>query len=182
MAVRPALNPGTKRVFTVVAWLSIVVILAVTAYGVIESLYGTKQAVGQTLVDVYWPFPPYFAQPVTYFSVASVAFFYSGLRIWEDRISRWPTVLLSFLQLFGFIVAFSSAYEVLYNFMLWGSTYSIACANSIIAHTACNPDVIISTYPVPWNLVFATRAFAALFVISGYSVYYLRHLSGSSVI
>ncbi|MDA4124136.1 MAG: hypothetical protein OK438_01605 [Thaumarchaeota archaeon] len=181
MATGPTLTPGTRRVFRVVTWLSFVTILVVATYGVVAS-YGTKLPVGQTLVDVYWPISPYFAQPVTYFSVACIAFFYAGLRIWQERIMRWPPALLSFLQLFGFVVAFSSAYEVLYNFMLWGSTYSIACANSIIAHTPCNPDVIISSYPVPWNLVFATRAFAALFVISGYSVYYLRRLSGSELI
>ncbi len=181
MASGPPLSPGTRRVFTVITYLSFFTILAITIYGVVAS-YGTKLPVGETLVDVYWPISPYFAQPVTYFSVACVAFFYAGLRIWEGRISKWPPALLAFLQLFGFIVAFSSAYEVLYNFMLWGSTYSIACANSIIAHQACNPDVIISNYPVPWNLVFATRAFSALFVISGYSVYYLRRLTGSSII
>jgi hypothetical protein len=168
-------------VFTAVAWVSLAIIVVVSVYGVVAS-YGTKLPVGETLVNVYWPISPYFAQPVTYFSVACVALFYSGLRIGEARISRWPPALLSFLQLVGFIVAFSSAYEVLYNFMLWGSTYSIACANSIIANQPCNPDVIISNYPIPWNLVFATRAFSALFVISGYSVYYLRRLTGSSLI
>jgi len=161
--------------YATIAWLSVFAIVAVTLYGLAESLYGSKQAVGQVWVDVYWPFPPYFAQPVTYFSVACVALFYSGLRLMENRISRWPPWLLSLLQMFGFVVAFSSAYEVLYNFMLWGATYSILC----VGQTTCNPDTFSSTYPVPWNLVFATRAFAALFVISGYSVYYIRRTNGS---
>ncbi len=172
-----ALDEGTRRVFTAVAWVSFITVVAVTAYGVIQWLSGHGGVVGSQLVNVYWPFPPYFAQPVTYFSVACVALFYTGLRLWEPRIRKWPGPVLSFLQLVGFIVAFSSAYEVLYNFMLWGATYSIACS-----HAVCNPDVIISTYPVPWNLVFATRAFSALFVISGYSVYYLRRLTKSQMV
>ena len=167
------MDKPTNRVYTFIAWLSLFTIIIVTLYGISESLYGSRQAVGEVLVDVYWPFPPYFAQPVTYFSVACVALFYSGLRLWEERISRWPSWALSFLQMFGFVVAFSSAYEVLYNFMLWGATYSILCVGKV----SCNPDTFSSTYPAPWNLVFATRAFAALFVISGYSVYFLRKMS-----
>jgi hypothetical protein len=172
-----SLDPTATLVFRVTAWVSFLVIVAVFVYGTVEAFLNPGLAVGAVLVNVYWPFPPYFAQPVTYFSVACVALFYSGMRLWASRLATWPSWLLSFLQLVGFIVAFSSAYEVLYNFMLWGSTYSIACS-----HAACNPDVVISTYPIPWNLVFATRAFSALFVISGYSVYVLRRLSGSSII
>ncbi len=164
----------TKRVFTVVAWASFVTLVVVTVFGIGESLYGTKQAVGYYFVNVYWPFPPYFAQPVTYFSVASIALFYSGLRLWQERIARWPPAMLSFLQLFGFVVAFSSAYEVLYNFMLWGAY--------CVLSQCTNPDVVTSNFPAPWSLVFATRAFAALFVISGYSVYFLRLMSKSSLI
>lgn len=176
------MDRGTRNMYAAIAWLSFAVIIAVTAYGLLESNYGSRQPVGQVLVDVYWPFPPYFAQPVTYFSVACVALFYSGLRVWEEKFSKWPQWLLLFLQVFGFVVAFSSAYEVLYNFMLWGASYSVACANEIATHAICNPDTIISTYPSPWNLVFATRAFGALFVISGYSVYFLRKTTGTRLI
>ena len=165
--------------YRIIAWASMAVIVIVTLYGVGESLFGTREPVGQYLVDVYWPFPPYFAQPVTYFSVACVALFYSGMRLWEERVAKWPTWVLSFLQLVGFVVAFSAAYEVMYNFMLWGSTYTIACAG---VHGTCNPDVLDTNYPYAWNLLFATRAFAALFVVSGYSVYYLRKLVGAGMI
>jgi hypothetical protein len=171
------MDRGTKLSFTVIAWISLFTILAVTIYGLAQSLYGTHQPVGEVLVDVYFPFPPYFAQPVTYFSVASVALFYSGLRLGEGRIAKWPPWLLSFLQIFGFVVAFSAAYEVLYNFMLWGATYSIVC----VSKAPCDPNTLISTYPAPWNLVFATRAFSALFVISGYSVYFLRRTSSTNL-
>jgi hypothetical protein len=176
------LDPTATTVFRFVAWASLLVITAVFVYGIVEALLNPGLAIGSVLVDVYWPFPPYFAQPVTYFSVACVALFYSGLRLSEGRIARWPRSALSVLQLLGFIVAFSSAYEIMYNFMLWGASYSVACASAIASHTACNPDVIFSTYPVPWNLVFATRAYSALFVISGYSVYFMRRISGSTFI
>ena len=159
--------------YKLVAWASFLTIAAVTIYGLVESLYGTGKPVGYYLVNVWFPFPPYFAQPVTYFSVACVSLFYSGLRLWEDWITRWPRWLLLFLQILGFVIAFSAAYEVLYNFMVWGALFSVACASNPV----CNPDTLSTSYPSQWSLVFATRAFSALFVISGYSVYYLRKFS-----
>jgi hypothetical protein len=171
------MNEATRRVYTVIAWVSLLVLVAVTVYGVGQSLYFSKLPVGQVLVDVYFPFPPFFAQPITYFSVASVALFYSGLRLWEDRIAKWPNWILMLLQVFGFVVAFSAAYEVIYNFMVWGALYVTACAKGI-----CNPDLLTSQYPSQWSLVFATRAFSALFVVSGYSVYFLRKFSSSALI
>jgi hypothetical protein len=35
-------------------------------------------------------------------------------------------------------------------------------------------NVLTSQISTPWNLVFATKMFAALFLISGYTVYFLR--------
>ena len=112
--------------------------------------------------------------------MACVALFYSGLRLWEDRIAKWPGWLISFFQLIGFVVAFSAAYEVMYNFMVWGSLFTQCVTLKGLAN--CSPDVLNTYYPSQWSLVFATRAFSALFVISGYSVYYLRKFSNSSLI
>jgi len=172
------MNEGTRRMYEIVAWTCFLIIVVVTVYGFVQSLYFSKQPVGQVWVDVYFPFPPYFAQPVTYFSVACVGLFYSGLRLWEERIVKWPKWLLMLLQVFGFVVAFSAAYEVMYNFMVWSALFSVACAKS----PTCDPDVLFTTYPSQWSLVFATRAFSALFVISGYSVYFLRKFSSFALI
>ncbi len=174
MTAPEPLDPGTKRIFTVVAWASFAVIIVISAYGIVEALTTFRGAVGTEWVDVYWPFPPYFAQPVTYFSVACLALFYSGLRLWEARIAKWPAGVISFLRLLGFIVAFSAAYEVIYNFVFWGAAYSEAALTS---HAAIVPDTLASDFPAPWNFVFATRIFATIFALSGYSVYFLRRLN-----
>jgi hypothetical protein len=166
-------------VYAVVAWISLAVIIVTSAYGIGEALFGAKEPWGQYFL-VYWPFPPYVAQPVTYFSVAWISLFYSGMRLWEERMAKWPRWILSFLQLIGFIVAFSAGYEVMYNFMVWGSTYAIACGG---VQGACDPNTLSTLYPYTfsWNLAFATNAYAALFVVSGYSVYYLRKVAGSGM-
>jgi hypothetical protein len=108
---------------------------------------------------------------VTYLSVACVTFFYTGLRLWQNKVAQWSQLKLATLQLAAIVLAFASAYEVLYNFMIWGSFFSI----QLLAGNA-NPNFVNSPGPTPWNLVFATKMFLALFAISGYSVYFLRRV------
>ncbi len=163
------LDEKTRRLYRIVSWVSGLTALAVVIYGAVSAVVGAP--VGESLVDVEFPFP-YFAKPISYFSVASVAFFYSSTKIWEERISRWSPARLSFLQLFSFVVAFASAYEVLYNFMLWGSIFSVEVLRGIL-----NPNIVVCCLPVTWNLTFATKVFSALFAISGYAVYFLRRIN-----
>jgi len=151
------------------------VILATWAYGVgTSALYasGSIPVIGQNMVNVEWPLP-YFAQPVTYLSVASVTFFYTGLRLWQNKVAQWSHLALSSLQLVAVVVAFATAYEVLYNFMLWGSYFGV----QVLSNSGASPNLIASPGPVPWNLVFATRMFSALFAISGYSAFFLRKVN-----
>ena len=78
----------------------------------------------------------------------------------------------SFLIFFSLIVAFGSGYEVLYNFTVWGALMSAEAFSGIL-----NPDFLNIAYPnpkTPWNLVFATKLFIALFVISLHSLYILK--------
>jgi len=172
------MDARTRSTLKVVAWVSFLTIVAVVVYGIAASLVttGSGLAIGIALVNIEWPLP-FFAKPVSYFSVACVALFYSGLRLWEDRIAKWPHHTLSFLQLVGFVVAFASAYEVLYNFMIWGAFFSVQILQGV-----SNPSFISTGVPIPWDLDFATKAFSALFVISGYSVYFLRRLTKSDLI
>jgi len=164
----------TRLMYRIVCWSSFVTIVAVLAYGLVSSaLYaeGGVLDVGATLVNVEFPLP-FFAKPVTYLSVASVTFFYSGLRLYQNKVAAWSQVTLSMLQLFCLVVAFASAYEVLYNFMLWGAFFGEQLIRSLVT----NPDIVTGPGPIPWNLVFATKMFSSLFVISGYTVYFLRRI------
>lgn len=163
----------TMLLYTVVAWVSGITIISVIAYGLASSLLtaGGVGEIGETLVNVEFPFA-FMAKPVTYLSMACVTFFYSSVRLWENRIAMWSRLRLSILELAAIVVAFGSAYEVLYNFMLWGANYTV----QLLTQHIPNPDIIASPSVDPWNLVFATKMFAALFLISGYSLYFMRKL------
>ncbi len=163
----------TRLMYKVVCGASGVTILLSVAYGVATSaLYasGSIPVIGQNMVNVSFPLP-YFAQPVDYLSMASVIFFYTAIRLWQNRVAQWSHLELASLQLLAIVVAFASAYEVMYNFMLWGSYFSVQV---LYNNLAANPLLVQSPGPTPWNLVFATKVFMSLFVISGYTVYFLR--------
>ncbi len=166
----------TILMYNIVSWISGLTILAVLAYGIVSTILSSGGVIdiGATFVNVEFPFP-FLAKPVTYLSIASVTFFYSTLRVWEPRIAKWSRLKLSIIQLFAIVVAFASAYEVLFNFMLWGAIYS---AQVLIGQL--NPNVITSpsTGPstIPWNLVFATKMFSSLLVIGAYTAYFLRRV------
>jgi hypothetical protein len=174
--VKKKLDSNTRIMYTIVAWACLMIIVVVLSYGLVESvLFRSPEPVGYFLVNVEWPFS-FFAKPVSYLSLAAVALFYSGLRLWEERISKWPRVALYGLQLLGFVVAFDSAYEVIYNFMIWGALFSSFCSK--VVNCTLSPDSISTVFSqIPWSLDFATKIFSAIFVISGYTVYYLRRLT-----
>jgi hypothetical protein len=168
----------TRLMYRIVCWGSGITILASIAYGILTSALfssGGVLDVGANLVNVDFP-APFFAKPVTYLSIACVTFFYTGLRLWQNRVAQWPQITLAFLQLFAIVVAFASAYEVLYNFMLWGAFFGAQLLQIAVNPALANPNIVVGPGPVPWNLVFATKMFSALFVISGYSVYFLRRI------
>jgi hypothetical protein len=171
------LDEKTRKLYRIVAWVSGLTCIAVILYGVASATVGAS--VGQNLVDVEFPLP-YFAKPISYFSIASVAFFYCSARLWEERMSMWSKTTLSFLQLFSFVVAFASAYEVLYNFMLWGSIFSAQVISEGLKNA--NPSITVFGLPVTWNLTFATKVFSSLFVISGYSAYFLRRFRSEGTV
>ncbi|HVC27630.1 MAG TPA: hypothetical protein VND40_05665 [Nitrososphaerales archaeon] len=162
----------TQLMYKVVFGASGFIIFATLAYGIgTSALYasGSIPVIGQNMVNVSWPLP-YFTQPVTYLSIAAVTFFYTGLRLWQNKLAQWSHLALASLQLVAIVVAFGAAYALMYNFMLWGSYFSIQLLSSVVP----NPNVLASPGSTPWNLVFATKVYMSMLVISGYMVYFLR--------
>lgn len=164
----------TRLMYEIVAWGSAITMVAVLIYGAVTALLSGLDVVGGSLVNVEFPFS-FMAKPVTYLMIASVTFVYSSIQLYQNRIARWSMFRLSLLQLIAIVVAVSSAYEVLYNFMLWGAFLSNQLLTSSLT-TANLVNDVTSPGPVPWNLVFATKIFLALFAISGYVTYFLRRI------
>jgi hypothetical protein len=164
----------TRMMYEVVAWVSGITIVAVLVYGLVTAVLNGLSVLGTSLVNVEFPFT-FMAKPVTYLSIASVTFFYSVMQLFQNRIARWSLLRLSMIELFAVVVALSSAYEILYNFMLWGAFLSNQLLTSSVATLVAINDVA-SPGPVPWNLVFATKIFFSLFLISGYATYFLRKI------
>jgi len=168
----------TRTMYELVAWVSGITIVAVLVYGLVTALLSGLSVVGTSLVDIEWPFT-FMAKPVTYLSIASVTFFYSTMQLYQNHIARWSLPRLSMVELIAIVVALSSAYEVLYNFMLWGAFLSKELITSSVS-AIINVNSVTSPGPVPWNLVFATKIFFSLFIISGYATYFLRKIHKSS--
>lgn len=167
-----------RSFYILMAWISGTVIILTTVYGVAEAIreYLTMGVVtvGQTLVEVDFPFP-YFAKPISYLSVAIVVFFYSIIKSHEQRIAQISNYRKALLSVFALVVAFTSVYEVLYNFAVWN-----ALLTAEVFAGRINPDVLRVNYPdpkAPWNLVFATKIFFSTAVASLIAFYSLQKKS-----
>lgn len=160
-----------KQLYKIGAWVSGLIIIAVFVYGLVRTASGGTVPFGANLADRDFPFP-FFAKPVSYLALSSVAFIYCGLRLYQSRLAKWSPFKKAALRLFLFVLAFGSAYEVLFNFMYWGSLYVIeAIENGVV-----NPDLISSLFPWSWSLLSATKMYSALFMMSAYTIYFMRRM------
>ncbi len=170
-------NRSIRMFYKYVAGISAVVIFATIAYGLIEAaqqyLAGDLIIVGETLVTVGFPFP-FFAKPVTYLSICSVVGWYALIQLNQKRIHQMSKLQRSLLSTFAAAIVFASFYEMIYNFMVWNALITADVINGQI-----KIDLLNINYPVPsipWSLVFATKMFTALFVISSYSFIVLHSI------
>ena len=161
----------------IVVLISLSVILIISAYGVVATVLGHINVVGETLVDVEIPPPqlfPLYAKPVSFLMGAALALTFSGFELVKPRMLGFSRTQISFLKLIAFVGMALAAYEVFYNFAIW--TAQIA-TNSLLG--SLNPDVIINQFPnpkKPWNLVFATKLTTTLLAIGLYTFYVVRQV------
>lgn len=86
------------------------------------------------------------------------------------RLRRSSLHALTIISLFAMFV---SSYEVMYNFMLWGSLISSLSRNGAVEH---NIDMLVNPFPNPdmaWNLVFATKVFTTILFMSVVTLVYV---------
>ncbi|MEM3832099.1 MAG: hypothetical protein QW128_00655 [Thermoprotei archaeon] len=161
-------------VYKIVALLSGIVMAFSFGYGIYEMFleYITTGSfvIGAAMVSIEFPYK-YFAKPVTYFAISLVVFWYSVMHVIHKKIISLDKEIKALLSIIALGAAYASGYELLYNFMVWN-----AIVVTQIFKGNLNIDQAIIGYPdphLPWNLVFATKLFSALFVIALYTFYYL---------
>ena len=180
-----------RTFFKLISLVSLVIIISTSIYGVLGTLIQGGNVVGEVLVTLEVPpielFPLFYSKPITWLSAAILALFFSSLELGKDTVMQWKKFHRDILKFFAFFVCAMATYEVLFNFTLWGG---LIASDSILGEL--NVDLIKNTFPnpeTPWNIVFATKLFTVLTIISAYSFYYLqrieskineRHLSHSA--
>jgi hypothetical protein len=156
------------------------ILLTITSYGIVASVLGHINVVGETLVDVEVPSPqvfPLYAKPISFLMVAALGFTYSGFELVKPTMRGFTKTQVSFLKLIAFVGLVLAAYEVLYNFAIWTAEISTA---SLLG--ALNPDVLLNQFPnpkTPWNLVFATKLSVTVFAAALYSFFVIRNFEKS---
>jgi len=133
------------------------------------------EVVGQTFVTVEFPpihvFPIFYMKPITWLTFAIILFTYSTLELYRERITTVSDTKTNLALLVSFIVASLSAYELLFNFTLWGG---LIASGSLLGNL--NPDIIVNPFPnpqIPWNIVFATKMYFSLTVVGLYFFYFV---------
>ncbi|MDP6640896.1 MAG: hypothetical protein QF381_00430 [Nitrososphaerales archaeon] len=180
-----------RTFFKLISLASLVVIISTSMYGILGTLIQGGNVVGEVLVTLEVPpievFPLFYSKPITWLSAAILALYFSSLELGKDMVIQWRKFHRDILKFFAFFVCAMATYEVLFNFTLWGG---LIASDSILGEL--NVDLIKNTFPnpeTPWNIVFATKLFTVLTIISAYSFYYLqrieskineRHLSHSA--
>lgn len=140
-------------------------------------MYGIK-IVGETFVNLEFPPPtisPIYAKPITWFMASLIVFWFSFLELNREMILKFSKLSRQLFMLITFFIGAMALYEVLFNFTLWGSLMG---ASKILGEL--NPDILINPFPnpeIPWNLVFATKIYLSLTIISFYTFYFLSRLS-----
>jgi hypothetical protein len=171
-----------RAVYLTICLISLALVAALLAYAGLEFLLHRSEAMGDPLVHIQnkpfeFPEPEYFpiyAKPVTWLYAGMVLFWFSVLELNRSRLLTYSLFRLSIFRLIAFVALCISAYEVLYNFTIWGAlmAYQATTGNII-------PDILVNKSPnpeSPWNLVFATKFFTALAAISAYTLWYLYRI------
>ena len=167
-----------RTFFKLISLISLVVIISTSIYGILGTLIQGGNVVGEVLVTLEVPpievFPLFYSKPITWLSAAILALYFSSLELGKDMVMQWRKFHRDILKFFAFFVCAMATYEVLFNFTLWGG---LIASDSILGEL--NVDLIKNTFPnpeTPWNIVFATKLFTVLVIISAYSFYYLQRI------
>jgi hypothetical protein len=153
-------------VLLVLLMISGVILVALAVYYALNP----RAIVGDSLVNnangtpAEFPPPalsPFYTKPVTIMYAASIVLAFCFFGLIDSAVNKLPRSARAFLLIIFVLGVAISAYETLFNFVLWGSM--------LLTHP--DPDTIVNSYPVNSfrvNLVFATKSFVALLFITSF--------------
>lgn len=165
-----------RTMYRIVCLISFAITIIISVYGIVNA----TNIIGESFVNTEFPSMnfPFYAKPVTWFMASAIVFWFSLLELNKKLISRFSKFKRQLFMLIAFFIGAMTLYEVLFNFTLWGS---LMAASEISGEL--NPDIINNIWPnpeKPWNLVFATKIFLTITIISFYTFYFLRRIESKS--
>ena len=134
------------------------------------------QIIGESLVLIEVEvFPGFFMKPITFFQFSMFLSFAFGLYspVTRRRMMNARPSLLRTLYIGAWLVAMGSAYEIMYQVVLWSAALAV--------QGLANPDVISNPFPVsvnptPINVVFASKVIVAMFFMALFLIDYIHRI------
>ena len=134
------------------------------------------QIIGESLVLIEVEvFPGFFMKPITFFQFSMFLSFAFGLYspVTRRRMMNARPGLLRTLYIGAWLVAMGSAYEIMYQVVLWSAALAV--------QGLANPDVISNPFPVsvnptPINVVFASKVIVAMFFMALFLIDYIHRI------
>jgi hypothetical protein len=158
--------------------LSIILITIILVYAIITYYKEKSDIIGYALVNGEFPPPsisPIYHKPITWLMILVLIAWFSFIELVKSSIDslryKWKFIIM----LICFVITSISFYEILFNFMLWGSMLTHA--------DTFNPDSMINTFPFDTykiNLVFATKMFVMVFICNLYTLLTFMRMSKNS--
>lgn len=177
MAVNINVEPkDSRKLLWVLSVISGVILLFVLIFGLFTNEGGV---LGTNLVNGEFPpseYSPIYLKPITWFYGAILVFSYSIIQLLKTRISMLPPIFITFFKVIAFTTFGVAIYEIFFNFTLWNALMVPGVIEGNL-----NPDALFNPFPNPesafvMNLVFATKIYTLLGIISGYLFYFLNSI------
>jgi len=173
---KPALTAWSYLKANLFSILSIAFGVAAISMILGATLTPTGQIIGESLVVIeVQVLPGFYMKPITFFQFSMFLSFAFGLYspVTRQRLMNARPGFLRALYIGAWLVAMGSAFEIIYQMVLWSAALAV--------QGLANPDIVsnpfpISVNPTPINVVFASKVIVAIFFMSMFLIDYLHRI------
>lgn len=168
-------SDASYRIFLYIFYVCMAMMGSIAIYGIVAMYTEWSETgyyiLGQVLVDTEVPFEN-FAKLTTWLFFSGIIGWYCVSRIgWMRTVSgKISSRNMALLQLMLIGLAIICLYEILWVFTVLNAKITAGVINGAV------PDIdsLYVAYPDParpWNLIFATKAFLAAFIVTAHALY-----------